>query len=91
MMLYERLYAIYDFIAQYNHDYGQIPSLKEIAAAAEVNPKTLNKYLDQMELMGMLERMEGKARAIRLIRRDANWNALVNPAVGELPPQPKLP
>ena len=77
MMLYERFYAIYDFIAQYNHDYGQVPSHKEIAAALEVNPKTLNKYLDQMQLMGMLERPEGKVRAIKLIRREANWNALI--------------
>jgi SOS-response transcriptional repressor LexA len=78
VMLYERIFAIYDFIAEYNREYGQMPTLKEIEAGVRLNHNSVSRYLDKMELMGMLERPEGKVRAITLIRRQANWNALID-------------
>jgi hypothetical protein len=35
------------------------------------------KYLDKMDYMGMIERNPGQVRGIKLIRREANWNALI--------------
>lgn len=82
----ERVYALYDFIHDYNQQYGQIPTFKEMVAALEISPATLHRYFEKMERMGMLRRPNGKARAITLITRKADWNALVEPLPGEKPP-----
>jgi len=76
-MLYDGIYAIYDFIAEYYQEYGQIPTLREIEAGVGINYTTVIRYLHKLELMGMLERQAGKIRAITLIRREANWSTLL--------------
>lgn len=54
-----------------------MPTLYEIEAGVGINYTTISRYLDKMQLMGMLERPAGKVRAIKLIRREANWDALI--------------
>lgn len=77
IMLSDRIYAVYDFIAQYHSKSGQMPTLKEIEAGIGINYTTISGYLDKMELIGMLQRPPGKVRTITLIRWEANWNALL--------------
>jgi DNA-binding IclR family transcriptional regulator len=77
MMLYEKVYAIYDFIAVYKKKRGHAPSQAEIAHGVQMHYTTLMKYLDKMDHMGMIERNPGQVRGIKLIRREANWNALI--------------
>ncbi len=55
-----------------------MPTLQEIEAGVGINYLTVSKYLKMMERMGMLERSQGKMDAIRLIRREAKWNALID-------------
>jgi len=77
MALAERVLQVYDFIAQYQAEFGQSPSVKEIAAAIDLGASGTSGLLATMEVTGMIERPVGKVRAIRLLKREANWNALI--------------
>jgi len=83
----QRIFAIYDFIMTFQCEQrGNSPSRRLMADYLSMNITTLNKYLDKMERMGMIERAGGLKRGIRLLQRKANWNALVTPEPGEMPP-----
>lgn len=85
----QRIFAIYDFILQHQCDHrGHSPTLSLMADQLSMNLMTLRKYLGMMHEMGMIERA-GNQRGIKLIRRQANWNALVTPEPDEFPPRPR--
>lgn len=82
----KRIFGIYDFVAHYRQQYGDAPALGEIAAAVKVNTRTVKEYLGKMDAMGMIEWNAERSRSIRLLNRTPNWNALVTPEQGEMPP-----
>lgn len=82
----KRIFAIYDFIDEYQRDYLKSPTNLETAATMKFSVAVLARYLRIMEKVGMIERANGQRRGIRLLQRKANWNALVTPEPGEYPP-----
>jgi Mn-dependent DtxR family transcriptional regulator len=82
--LHDRMFEIYDFIAEYQQACrGLSPSQAQIAAALEVNTGTVYLNLKKMERLGMIQREPREYRSITLITRKPNWNALIEPLPGE--------
>jgi len=75
--MYERLSDIYDFIESYKAKWGYSPSLEDIAAALEADKAAVFHHLETMESLGMIVRPRGMLRAIKLISKQPNWDALV--------------
>lgn len=75
--LHDRIFAIYDCIEKYQKRHGQAPSVKEIAIAVDCETSTVSTTLKKMGKLGMIDRPEGKARAITLLSRQPNWTALM--------------
>lgn len=66
--LYPRQKEILDFIKQYIQKIGSSPTLKQIAEAMNLNSlATVSEHLDALEKKGLIERMFGEARGIRVI------------------------
>lgn len=80
------IFAIYDYIDHYKRDYGDTPTVQEIGSRLKIGSRTVKKFLQKMELMGMIEIHRHRALSIRLISREPNWQALVTPEPGEKPP-----
>ena len=74
----KRVYAIYDFAAQYKRERNLTPTLKEIESGTGISHRTVAKYLDMMSRMGMIEYTGAARHHFDLIRRNANWTALVH-------------
>lgn len=65
--LYPRQKEILDFIKQYIQKMGTSPTLKQIAEAMNLNSlATVSEHLDALEKKGLIERMFGEARGIRV-------------------------
>lgn len=75
--MYQRIFDIYDYIEEYRVRNGQIPTQKEISIAVDCDPSTVAKNLTKMEKLGMIQRPERKMRAIILVTRKPNWDALI--------------
>lgn len=46
---------------------GYVPSVRELAAACGRSASTVKSHLDTLEALGVIERVPGTARAIRII------------------------
>lgn len=66
--LYPKQREIYDFIKQYIQKVGTSPTLKQIAEAMNLKSlATVSEHLDSLEKKGLIERIFGEARGIRVI------------------------
>ncbi len=85
--LYPRQQEIYDFLKQYIQKTGTAPTLKQIAEAMNLKSlATVSEHLDALENKGLIERMFGEARGIRILEgTDAIYDpieAIQVPVVG---------
>lgn len=77
--IHQRVFDIYDCIEQYNKEFGQMPSQKEIGIAVNIDSSTVSNNLKKMERLGMIKRHGNrKMRAITLVTRQPNWEALMD-------------
>src|SRR5688572_29176054 len=75
--LYPRQREIYDFIKQYIQKVGTAPTLKQIAEAMNLNSlATVSEHLAALEKRGLIERLFGEARGIRILEES---NAIYDP------------
>ena len=66
--LYQKQSEIYDFIKQYIQKVGSAPTLKQIAEAMGLKSlATVSEHLDALERKGLIERIFGEARGIRIL------------------------
>lgn len=66
--LYPRQREIYDYIKQYIQKDGSSPTLKQIAEAMGLSSlATVSEHLDALERKGLIERIFGEARGIRIM------------------------
>ena len=66
--LYAKQREVYDFIKQYIQKVGTSPTLKQIAEAMNLKSlATVSEHLDALEKKGLIERIFGEARGIRVI------------------------
>jgi len=66
--LYPRQREIYDYIKQYIQKDGASPTLKQIAGAMSLSSlATVSEHLDALERKGLIERIFGEARGIRIM------------------------
>lgn len=77
----ERLYALYDFIAEYQQNYDEKPSYKQMAIALNLPLPSISLLLKNMERLGMIQRPD--RRQIVLRSRVPDWNGLITPLPGE--------
>lgn len=79
--LHQRVFDIYDCVEKYRKEFGQSPSQNEIGIALNIDDTTVSKALKKMETLGMIKRPgERKVRAIMLVTRQPNWDALMEQA-----------
>ena len=77
VFLYPRQREIYEYIKQYIQQTGTSPTLKQIAAAMNLNSlATVSEHLDALEKKGLIERVFGEARGIRILE---DTNAIYDP------------
>jgi len=62
--------TIYEFLIQYIDANGYPPSIREKAVGCFVSPMTVSSTLGILEAQGKITRTAGKARSIRIVRRD---------------------
>lgn len=75
--LYPRQREIYDFIKQHIQKVGTAPTLKQIAEAMNLSSlATVSEHLDALEGKGLIERIFGEARGIRILEES---NAIYDP------------
>ena len=66
--LYPRQREIYQFIKQHIQKVGSSPTLKQIAEAMNLaSLATVSEHLDALEKKGLIERIFGEAKGIRVI------------------------
>ncbi|PJF39887.1 MAG: winged helix-turn-helix transcriptional regulator [Chloroflexi bacterium] len=58
---------VYFFIATYDKNYGRSPSMREIARGTFLSLGNVVRYLDKLEMQGLISREPGIARSIRLL------------------------
>lgn len=84
--LYPKQKEIYEFIKQYIQKVGTSPTLKQIAEAMSLKSlATVSEHLDSLEKKGLIERLFGEARGIRVLDSDAIFDpveSVVVPVVG---------
>lgn len=70
--LYPKQKEIYQYIKQYIQKAGSSPTLKQIAEAMDLKSlATVSEHLDSLEKKGLIERLYGEARGIRVLESDA--------------------
>ena len=68
MVLSERQKQIQHFLISFERRYGFAPSINEIALGCGFQSDSAVKYqLEQLEVKGYIERLDRKARAIRVL------------------------
>lgn len=73
--LYPRQKEIFEFIKQYIQKIGTSPTLKQIAEAMNLKSlATVSEHLDALEKKGLIERLFGEARGIRILVSDAIYD-----------------
>ncbi len=65
----ETLEAVYRFIGNYSAQYGYGPSLREIAQACYMSRPNVYRYLDRLEVEGLIVREPHRARAIAVVKK----------------------
>lgn len=58
---------VFDFIKRYHHQHGRPPTGREIAAELKRSPSTIDRHLNKLEDLEMIEREPHTARGIRII------------------------
>jgi DNA-binding MarR family transcriptional regulator len=58
--------TIYRFLLKYFEQHRACPSYQEIAQGCYMAPSTISRHLDRLEMAGVIERVEGQKRNIRL-------------------------
>src|SRR3989338_966495 len=77
VFLYQRQREIYEFIKQHIQQVGTSPTLKQIAKAMNLRSlATVSEHLDALERKGLIERVFGEAKGIRILQ---NTNAIYDP------------
>ncbi len=61
---------VYTFICKYIEEHGFAPSQREIATACYLCRPSVVRYLDRLEAERRISREPGKARSIRLLRKE---------------------
>jgi len=81
--LYPRQREIYDYIKQHIQKIGTSPTLKQIAGAMNLSSlATVSEHLDALEKKGLIERVFGEARGIRIMDdNDAMYDPVESIAV----------
>ncbi len=86
VFLYPRQKEIYDYIKQYIQKAGTSPTLKQIAEAMGLKSlATVSEHLCALEKKGLIDRMYGEARGIRIMENDSIFDpveAINVPVVG---------
>lgn len=66
----QRQQQIVDFLEFFQREHGMMPTCQEIAEAFEFrSPNAVSSHLDLLAKKGVVERIPGKARGLRLVRR----------------------
>jgi repressor LexA len=65
--------SVYRFIRHFIETEGYAPSLREIAEGCYLSVGNVTRYLDRLELRGLIYREPGKARSIQLLAPDRDW------------------
>ena len=60
---------IYAFIERYIEEYGIPPSQRDIAKGCYLANSAVIRHLDRLEAWGRIQRIPGKSRGIRLIKK----------------------
>lgn len=77
--LYQRQREVYDFIKQYIQKVGSSPTLKQIAEAMDLSSlATVSEHLDALEKKGMIERLFGEARGIRVLEESDSFKTPID-------------
>lgn len=77
VFLYTRQREIYEFLKQHIQQVGSAPTLKQIAQAMNLSSlATVSEHLDALEKKGLIERVFGEARGIRILEET---NAIYDP------------
>lgn len=58
--------TIYRFLLDYFEQHRACPSYQEISHGCYMAPSTISRHLDRLEMAGVIERVEGQKRNIRL-------------------------
>jgi len=75
--LYPRQREIFEYIKQHIQKVGSSPTLKQIAEAMGLSSlATVSEHLDALEKKGLIERIFGEAKGIRILQ---NTNAIYDP------------
>ena len=75
--LYPRQREIFEYIKQHIQKVGSSPTLKQIASAMGLSSlATVSEHLDALEKKGLVERIFGEAKGIRILQ---NTNAVYDP------------
>ncbi len=85
--LYPKQREVYDFVKQYIQKVGTSPTLKQIAEAMSLKSlATVSEHLDALEKKGLIERIFGEARGIRVLEEtDAMYDpvdSITVPVIG---------
>ncbi|MBL8152759.1 MAG: MarR family transcriptional regulator [Anaerolineae bacterium] len=61
-------HQVYRFLCHYFHEHGFMPSQQEIADACLLTQSGISRHLDKLARWGWIEREDGKARGLRLLK-----------------------
>jgi len=82
--LTQRQQQILQFLVERIARQGEVPSLNEIAQAFDIHLNAARKHLQALEYKGVIERVPGQARGIRLPDREPTLRAMTLPLVGRV-------
>lgn len=63
----QTLEDVFDFLCQYNRQFGYSPTLREVAEACYMSRPNMYRYLDRLEGQGRIVRDPGIARGITIV------------------------
>jgi len=78
-----RQQEIIDFIRSYSEAEGMPPTLRDIGKKFEIEVSTAFGYVQRLEEKGVLERVSGRSRGIRLVEQPTNGATRQIPIVGK--------
>lgn len=71
---HQTTHAVYQFLWDYQHEHGFVPTQQEIATRCFLAQSSVSRQLDKLARWGWLSREEGRARTIRLLRTPQKVN-----------------
>ncbi len=82
--LTDRQQQILQFLVERIARQGAVPSLNEIAQAFDIHLNAARKHLQALESKGVIERVPGQARGIRLPDQEAPMRSMALPLIGRV-------